>query len=81
MLNMAYKIYAMVLSKRLKEEVERKGLLPETQNGFRKNRSVIDNVYILQHAIEREIIKPKGKLFALFVDISAAFDTVNRKIL
>ncbi|CAK9820147.1 hypothetical protein ANTQUA_LOCUS10489, partial [Anthophora quadrimaculata] len=33
------------------------------------------------YAIKREIIKFKGKLFAQFVDISAAFDTANRRIL
>jgi len=44
----AYKIYAAILAKRLREEIERKGSLPETQVGFRKGRGTMDNVRILQ---------------------------------
>lgn len=33
-----YKVYAEVLARRLKEEVESKGLIPENQAGFRKRR-------------------------------------------
>jgi len=32
----AYKIYAAILAERLREEIEGKGSLPETQAGFRK---------------------------------------------
>lgn len=42
----AYKIYAMVLTERLRREIEEGGILPERQ-GFRKGRGVIDNVYTL----------------------------------
>ncbi|XP_053989911.1 uncharacterized protein LOC128882350 [Hylaeus volcanicus] len=38
----------------------------------------MDNVYILQHLAERVTITKKGKLYALFVDLKAAFDKVNR---
>lgn len=34
----AYKVYAMVLVKRLRREIEEKGMLPERQAEFRKGR-------------------------------------------
>ena len=40
-----YKIYAMIAEKRLREEIDRLQLLPETQAGFRRERSGKDNIY------------------------------------
>ncbi|CAD6237892.1 GSCOCG00012499001-RA-CDS [Cotesia congregata] len=74
----AYKIYVGILEKRLKAEVEGKGLLPESQAGFREGRGTIDNIYALNYLINREIGKERGKLIALFVDFKAAFDSVDR---
>jgi len=75
----SYKIYAMIVEKRLREEVERIEILPETQAGFRKGRSGIDNIYILKTAIEKAINKKEGKLFVFFMDLKAAFDKVKRE--
>lgn len=75
----AYKIYAEVLRSRLEEECERKEIIPESQGGFRRSRGTIDNIFVLSHLIEREKKKKDGKVFAVFVDIKAAFDKVDRK--
>ena len=40
----AYKIYASLLNDRLKRDVEEKGILPDTQAGFRKKRGMIDTL-------------------------------------
>lgn len=48
LLNIGYKIYAAVLNKRLKKDIEKKAILPETQARFKKNRSAIDDIYVLQ---------------------------------
>lgn len=74
----AYKLYAAVLNERIRTDMERKGIIDDTQAGFRKERSTIDNVYILQHVVKREIKKKGGKVFAFFIDLWAAFDSVNR---
>lgn len=81
----AYKIYAKILRKRLEEYMEKKGLIPDSQAGFRKGRSTIDNIFILNHIIQREkefgkVIR-KDKIYAIFIDLKAAFDNVNRGIL
>ena len=65
----AYNIYTMITEKRLREEIDRLQLLLETQAGFRKGRSVIDNIYILKIAAEKTTNKKKDKLFSFFVDL------------
>ena len=53
----------MVLTERLRKEVEDKEILPESQAGFKRGRSTMDNVYniyILQHVVEKEG-KPKNE--------------------
>ena len=57
-MNSAYKVYAM---ERLRKEIEDKEILPESQAGFRKGRSTMDNIYILQHVVEKEGKQKKRK--------------------
>lgn len=56
----AYKIYAEILRNRLEREVEEKKLLPESQAGFRKGHSTMDNIYVLNHIVQRKKGKEKG---------------------
>ena len=79
LLNTLYKIYATIINNRLKKEIEEKKMLPDTQSGFRKERGTIDNIYILKHAIDKEISQQGGKVYALFIDLKAAFDSLDRK--
>jgi len=74
-----YKIYASALAERLREEVEGKGLLPPSQTGFRKGMGTIDNIFILNYLINRQIWRKGGKLIAVFVDLKVAFDSVDRE--
>lgn len=41
----------------------------------------VDNIYTLNFLINRQLGKKGGKLVALFVDMKAAFDSVDREIL
>lgn len=74
----AYRIYATVLADRLKKEIEKKDLLPPNQTGFRKGMGTIDNIYTLNYLINRQVNRKKGKMMILFVDMKAAFDSVDR---
>ena len=76
-----YKIYAAVLTKRLRKEVEEKGLLPANQTGFRRGMGTTDNIYVLNYLVNRQIRKVKGKVVAFFIDLRAAFDSVDRGVL
>lgn len=41
----------------------------------------MDNICILNYAIEKEMQKKEGKVHTFFVDLKAAFDIVNREIM
>ncbi|XP_071580229.1 uncharacterized protein [Temnothorax nylanderi] len=79
----AYKVYAEVIRSRLEKEAEEKGMIPESQAGFRKGRSTIDNIFVLNHLIQKG--RRRGgkaeKVYAIFADLKAAFDNVDREIL
>ncbi|CAK9832677.1 Retrovirus-related Pol polyprotein from type-1 retrotransposable element R2 (Fragment) [Anthophora retusa] len=77
----AYRIYAAVLAGRLMKEIEEKEMIPPNQTGFRKGVGTIDNIYVLNYLINRQIAKKRGKMLVLFVDLKAAFDSVDREIL
>lgn len=70
-----------ILRKRLEKEVEIKEMLPESQSGFRRGRSTMDNIFILNHLIQKK--KKKGekeeKIYMMFADLKAAFDKVDRE--
>ena len=67
------RLYERLILKQLNKFV---GLLENTQGGFRANRSTLDQCFVLN---EIQQINPKA--IHAFLDIKAAFDTVNRKIL
>jgi len=55
LLCLAYKIYTEMLRNRLEKETEEKNLIPKSQADFRKGRSTLDNVFVLNHIMQREI--------------------------
>lgn len=77
----AYKIFAGILNERIIKEVEGKRGWEETQAGIRRKRGCMDNVCVLKQAIDRRIRKERSKFFALFIDLRAAFDKLDREIL
>jgi len=76
----AYKVYAEVIRNRLEVETVSKDLIPESQAGFRKGRSTLDNIFILNHVLQRELRQGGGneKVYLFFVDLKAAFDRIDR---
>jgi len=76
-----YKIYTSILTERLWEEVEGKGIIPENQTGFRKGKGVMDNAYVLNYLAQRQIYRDKKKLISMFIDLRTAFDSVDREVL
>ena len=73
-------LYSKVLNERLIKVTETHKLLGEIQNGFRKDRCAADNNFVLDTILWKA--RSKGKpVHMSFIDISKAYDTVNREIL
>ncbi|XP_071652705.1 uncharacterized protein [Temnothorax longispinosus] len=70
-----------VLAERLREEVEHKGIIPPNQTGFRKRMGTVDNIYVLNYLVNRQLGRKGGKVVALFVNLKEAFDSVDREVL
>lgn len=76
-----HKVYMSVLGERLKEEMEEKKIIPPNHTGFRKRMVTMDNIYMLKYLINKRLGRKKGKVIAMFVDLKAAFDLVDRRVL
>lgn len=48
-------MYASVLAEGLREEVEGKNLLPPSQTVFRRVLGCMDNIYVLNYLINRQV--------------------------
>ncbi|BES87382.1 Reverse transcriptase (RNA-dependent DNA polymerase) [Nesidiocoris tenuis] len=79
--NCLSKLFTSLLANRLSLFVNEGGLLSECQNGFRKGYSTVDAIFTLCGVVRLRLSRPRGKLYAFFVDLRAAFDTVDRGLL
>ena len=79
LLSVAGKILANILLKRLIQHVS-EDLMPETQCGFRQNRSTSDMIFAARQILEKSCEQYRDRHMC-FVDLSNAFDTVERSML
>lgn len=63
------KVYAMVVERRLKKEMEEREMLPDGQVEFRRGRGTINNIYVLNCVVNRELQQEGGGVYAFFVDL------------
>jgi len=78
LLSTAGKILAKVLLSRLQQAANK--VLPESQSGFRANRSTMDPIFTLRQLQEKSI-EQQQPLYMVFIDFTKAFDTVDRNML
>jgi len=76
LLNTAYKILVTVINNRLKVYAE--DFLSQEQNGFGRNRSTMDNIFIMRQILEK-CYEYNIKMHILFIDFKQAFDSVDRQ--
>jgi hypothetical protein len=74
------KLFEKCILEVLTPEVEKRKLIPDFQYGFRRYRSTIDNLIVLQQEIHTAFSE-KEFIVAAFVDISKAYDNVDLTIL
>ena len=79
LLDIAGKILSKVLLSRLLTHITNR-VLPESQCGFRADRSTLDMIFVCRQLIEK-CREQRQPFSAAFVDLTKAFDTVNRDLL
>ena len=77
LLNSLTKVFTSLLAGRIAAWADAIGLLPESQAGFRRGRSCVDNLFILSSVIGSRLRLKGGKLYSFFVDFRQAFDRVH----
>nr|VZI39478.1 unnamed protein product [Spirometra erinaceieuropaei] len=77
LLNIAGKIFARILLNHLNNHLEQ-GLLPESQCGFRRHRGTTDMIFAARQ-LQEKCQEMRTHLYPTFVDLTIAFDTVNRE--
>ena len=79
LLSIAGKILARIMLNRLILSVAEKNL-PESQCGFRRNRSTTDMIFTVRQ-IQEKCTEQNMCLYVVFFDMTNAFDTVYREAL
>ena len=72
----AGKIFARILLNRVSSHITPE-VVPETQCGFRSNRSTVDMIFCLRQ-LQEKCTEQDRPLYIVFVDFTKAFDTVGR---
>ena len=74
------KVFTLLINTRVSNYVERQQIIPESQSGFRQNRSTSDMILtaklLQQHCREKQVA-----LYLAFLDIAKAYDSVDRETL
>ena len=74
------KLYTSLLNSRMVSYFDSADTLEDEQNGFRKDRSCQDHVFVLDSII-RNRLNDNLSTFCAYVDLQKAFDCVNRDFL
>ena len=77
LLSIAGKILAKILLNRLNAHLDKAGLIPESQCGFRKDTGTIDMIFPARQLQEKCQVQ-NIDLYMTFVGLTKAFDTVSR---
>ena len=74
------KLFTRILNNRLNFWSDTYTIISDSQSGFRKSRSTVDNIFILQSLVDSSL-NSNNKLYVCFIDFKKAFDHVNRDCL
>ncbi|BHF69972.1 hypothetical protein SprV_0301301900 [Sparganum proliferum] len=77
LLNIAGKIFVRILLNRLNNHLKH-NLLPESQCGFRRHRGTTDMIFAARQ-LQEKCQEMRTHLYSTFVDLTKAFDAVNRE--
>ena len=71
-------MFCHIINDRISQELESKIFIKSEQAGFRKNYRTPDHIFVLKTIVDKYVLNAeKGdKLFACFIDLRKASDTV-----
>jgi len=75
LLNVVYKIFAIILNQRLVDIIETE--LGDYQTGFRPNRFTIDNIFMTRQIIKK-CYEYNIDTHNIFIDYTHVFDSIKR---
>ena len=76
----AGKIPLKIIARRLSEYCKRVGILLEEQSGFRPKRSTTDIMFVIRR-LQELMRKKRIPLYVCFIDLTKAYDSVDRTLL
>ncbi len=76
LLNSCQKLFMQIVQIRLQNWATENNIIPECQGGFRKNRGCEDQIFALSAAIQLNVQKKAGKVYAIFIDFERAFPSI-----
>ena len=75
------KVFTFILNNRLSVWCEENQVIDESQAGFRKQYSTIDNIFTLTSVVQKYLSRPGGRFYCIFIDFSKAFDSIQHELL
>lgn len=78
--SVVYRVFAQVMKAWMTAWAEGGGHLTELQNGFRRDRRLEDNLFVLSQCIEVARKEERG-LISCFLDVTKAYDNVPHELL
>ena len=80
--NALLKCLCLILNNRLKLFCHENELIASEQIGFREKSRTSDHIFTLKHLVTNHLNAKKGnKVFACFIDLRKAYDSINHKAL
>jgi len=77
LLSVAGKVLTRVLLNRLTQHVDELGILPESQCGFRTSHDTTDMIFLARQ-LQEKCLEQYKDLYLIFIDLTKAFDSLNR---
>ena len=77
LINCLCKIFMNIMTVRLSSWADLNDVIDESQAGFRKGYSTIDNIFSLQALVQKYLCRERGRFYCIFVDFKRAFDSIE----
>ena len=79
LINTMYKLFSIILDKRLYAWAEENGKLDEAQAGFRSGYYVVNTIFSLSAMVQKYLSRRGGRFYCLYVDFQKAFNKIQHQ--